>query len=245
MARTILGLYDDFADAQATMNDLMASGLSRDDVSLIANNSGQRFAPVGGTKTSDVSLSSGVAGGVAEGAVIGGLTALAATLVTLLLPGIGPILAIGPLAATLSGAGIGAVGGGLIGGLVSSGISEEEASYYAEGVRRGGTLLSARVVDEDSIAQAEDIMKRRHPVDMTERGGYYRATGFTGYNTESPGMSQTEIDEESSRRMNWRASEAPMPPPPVVGNARPFDDPDELMFEDELENSGRLSTTAR
>lgn len=244
MARTIIGLYDDFADAQATMNDLLASCLSRDEVSLIANNSGERFAPVDTPKTNEAGLSTSVAGGAAEGAVIGGLTALAASLVVMLLPGVGPILAVGPLATALSGAGIGAVGGGLIGGLASADISEEEAGYFAEGVRRGGALVLARVSNEDCTSQVEDILRRRNPVDMTERGGYYRATGYAGYNADSPHMTPEEIDAEAERRAAWRAS-APTVPPSSVGDARAFDDPDELMYEDELAGSGRLSTARR
>ena len=69
----------------------------------------------------------------------------------LAIPGIGPVIAAGPLAAGLLGAATGAVAGGatggIVGGLLNMGVPEEEAHYYAEGLRRGGTLVSATVTD--------------------------------------------------------------------------------------------------
>jgi len=89
--------------------------------------------------------------GAVGGGILGGLAGLLVGLGALTIPGIGPVLAAGPLAAalgtTLAGAGIGAAAGGLVGALVGIGVPEEEAEYYAEGVRRGGVLVSVHASD--------------------------------------------------------------------------------------------------
>ena len=98
----------------------------------------------------------------------------------LAIPGIGPIVAAGPLVAALTGAGIGAVAGGLIGALTDVGVPEEEAGYYAEGVRRGGTLVTINA--EDSMAdQAIDILEDHNAVDVEQRASAWKQSGWTGY----------------------------------------------------------------
>ena len=78
---------------------------------------------------------------------MGGTAGLPAGLGLLAIPGLGPVVAAGWLAATAVGAAAGAATGGIVGALTEAGVSEEEAHSYAEGVRRGGTLVSARVAD--------------------------------------------------------------------------------------------------
>jgi hypothetical protein len=93
------------------------------------------------------------------------------------------MIAAGPLAtvlAGLAGAGAGAVAGGILGALVDLGIPEETAGYYAEGVRRGGTLVSVRV-DDQYTDKALNILNRHNPVDLNERTTQWRSEGWTGY----------------------------------------------------------------
>ncbi len=78
----------------------------------------------------------------------------------LAIPGIGPIVAAGPLAATLAGAGVGAVAGGLIGGLTRAGVPEDEANVYAEAVRRGGALVTVRAEDSRAEVAADHAQER-------------------------------------------------------------------------------------
>src|SRR5690606_38716981 len=106
----------------------------------------------------------GVGAGI--GAVLGGLGGLLVGLGALTIPGIGPVIAAGPLAAALTGlagAGAGAVAGGVTGGLIGAltglGVPEENAQYYAEGIRRGGVLVTARVAD-NRTSEAVDILNR-------------------------------------------------------------------------------------
>src|SRR5947207_11774476 len=88
--------------------------------------------------------------GAGVGAVVGGLGGLLLGLGALAIPGIGPIIAAGPLVAALGGAAAGAAVGGLIGALTKMGVPEEEAHIYAEGVRRGGTLVTVTADDANT-----------------------------------------------------------------------------------------------
>jgi uncharacterized protein (TIGR02271 family) len=220
MAQTIVGMFDDYDEAQAAVHDLMTAGFTQSDISIVANNATNRFtkdAPGAGTPTSSGpnghGMVAGAATGAGEGAIIGGFTGLAASLVTMLIPGIGPIFAVGALAATLGGAGLGAVGGGVIGGLTGLGIPKEDAGYYAEGIRRGSTLVTVRA-DEPRAEEAADILNRHNPVNIDERGGYYRSTGFSGYNKSAPAYTPEQIEGE-------RRHYATQPAPKTAANALP------------------------
>lgn len=207
MGRTVVGLFDEWDDAQHVVNDLEAAGFPRKDISIVASNATQRFgshATSGQEHSKGGSVIGGAVGGAAEGAVIGGLTGLAASVALLLIPGIGPIAAIGPLSAFLSGAGIGALGGGVIGGLANLGIPHEEAGYYAEGVRRGGTLVTLTTSD-DRADEAMRIFDRYNPVDIEERAAYYRESGYTNYDAKAPHYTPEQITEERSRYNTFSA----------------------------------------
>ncbi len=97
------------------------------------------------------------------------------------IPGVGPVVAAGWLVATLTGAGVGAVAGGAAGGLVGSlthaGVPEQDAHVYAEGVRRGGSLVTVRA-DEARVAEAERILAGRAYVDPALRRTEYAQTGW-------------------------------------------------------------------
>jgi uncharacterized protein (TIGR02271 family) len=189
MAKTVVGLFDDLNDAQKVVNDLTQLGIARSDISIARQQSDKTSAT---TTTPDRSgdIGSGVATGATTGAVVGGAAGLIASLSALAIPGFGPILAAGPIIATLTGAGIGAAAGGLIGALVNAGVPEEEAEYYSEGVRRGGTLVSVRV--EDNLAQrAADIMNRHHAIDIDERAATWRASGWTPRGIATSGTATT------------------------------------------------------
>jgi hypothetical protein len=107
--------------------------------------------------------------------------------------------------AGLTGAGVGAVVGGLTGALVSWGIPEEEAGYYAEGIRRGGTLVGVKT-DESRVDQAVNIMNDHGPVDVTERSEFWRASGWTGYDPDAPAYTADEIETERDRYYSYSDS---------------------------------------
>jgi hypothetical protein len=88
----------------------------------------------------------------------------------------------GPIVGGLTGAVAGALTGGAVGALVKSGVPEDEAPYYAEGIRRGGTLISLQTSD---TLRAEDIMNRHGSVNIHERSNTWRQTGWKGFDSES------------------------------------------------------------
>lgn len=130
--------------------------------------------------------------------IAGAGAGLLASLGLIAIPGIGPLVAAGVLATTLAGAATGAIGGGVIGALVDDGVSREDASVYAESLRRGGSLVSVRA--EDTRADdAELIMQRHEPIDMKERGGPYRSEGWQSYDPSAPAFTEKERQMERDR----------------------------------------------
>ncbi len=193
MPSTIVAMYDDFQSANNAVKELTDNGFSRDSISFIAHDrTGEYSQAIGSTEETEPSAAAEGAGvGAGIGAVLGGLGGLLVGLGALAIPGIGPVVAAGPLAAaltTLAGAGAGAVAGGvtggLIGALVDMGVPEETAQYYAEGLRRGSHLVTINVEDY-LVDQAVNIMNRHNPVDMNERVNDWRQTGWTGYREEA------------------------------------------------------------
>jgi hypothetical protein len=112
----------------------------------------------------------------------------------LAIPGVGPVVAAGWLVALAVGAAGGAAAGGLLGGLVGSGISKEHAEVYAEGIRRGGTLVSVRAAEEQ-VARVESILDR-NAVDPAARRDHYTSAGWSAYDTNAPLLTAADIERE-------------------------------------------------
>src|SRR4051794_25105271 len=211
MAKTVVGLFDTAAEAQSVVQELINSGFQRNDISLVANDAKGEYAnyreasrEVGATGSS---TAEGAGAGAVGGGVLGGVFGLLVGVGALAIPGIGPVLAAGPLAAalgaagasTLVGAGIGAAAGGIIGALVGAGIPEEDAGFYAEGVRRGGTLVLVKSSD-DMAQRAYDAMRRYGAVDVDERSGSWRTSGWKGFDANAePYTGKTDIDDKWQR----------------------------------------------
>jgi uncharacterized membrane protein len=139
MANTILGIFDDHMAARHAIDELRASALHLDDISIIS-----RTAEAGAVDNAE-HISAGE--GAAVGAVWGGLIGLAA----LLIPGVGPFIAGGAIFAALTGAATGAVVGGIAGALIDrAGIPEEDARAYEAMVHSGKTLVAVKARDEDA-----------------------------------------------------------------------------------------------
>jgi len=132
------------------------------------------------------------------GAAIGGVGGLLLSAVgAITLPVIGPILAAGPIAAALTGAGIGAAAGGLIGALTEHGVPEEHARFYAEGVRRGDVLVTVKVPAgrEDEVS---DVLDDHRAVDVDDRVANWRERGWSGYSDEAKPYTEDELRTERS-----------------------------------------------
>lgn len=196
MSKTVTRLFDHYTDATKAVADLETLAIPRDQISLVASNAhGQH----GAHEHDGVNDHGDVTRGVSTGAVLGGAGGLLAGLGLLAIPGLGPIVAAGWLAATAAGAGIGAVGGAatgsIVGALKNAGHTDEEANVYSEGVRRGGTLVSARVA-EAQVAEAEAILERNKSVDFVSRHAAYRAGGWERFDENAPAYTVEEIERE-------------------------------------------------
>ena len=198
MTRTISRMYDTRAAAEAVVRDLETSGIRHDDISLVASDrTGESAASSGGVgdQSTNEGASTGAGAGATVGTVLGGAAGLLAGLGTLAIPGVGPVVAAGWLVAALSGAGVGAaagaVAGGLTGSLTRAGVPENEAHVYAEGVRRGGSLVTVRA-EEPQAAEAERIMDARAPSNWQDKDREYRAGGWTGSDPQGSDLPPTE-----------------------------------------------------
>lgn len=196
--RTIVRMFDDRDHALMAMRELERAGFTQNEVSLMAaGSSGDATTTV--TTADDTGSGAGV--GATLGTLVGGGAGLLAGIGALAIPGLGPIVAAGWLAAALTGGVAGAAAGGLLGSLVGSGVDEREAHVYAEGVRRGGTLVSVRG-SESRIAEAERVLSQHQTVDVSAREAQYRSSGWTGYGTDGnmgdpPGTAATRAADRT------------------------------------------------
>lgn len=205
MAKTVVGLFDDFTEAQTVVQDLVNAGFSRNDISIAANQTAAGYTGDAATgTTSGTGEGHAVGKDAGIGAGIGGAVGLLAGLGLLAIPGVGPILAAGPLAAafgvgvvgsTLSGAVVGGIVGGLVGALTHIGVPKEHAEYYSEGVRRGGTLVTVNAPDNQA-EEAVDVLNGHNAVDIEERGASYRTAGYTGYSESALPYTAEEVTRE-------------------------------------------------
>ncbi|HVL34926.1 MAG TPA: hypothetical protein VM489_04570 [Burkholderiales bacterium] len=175
MPRTVLGLFDELPGAQEAVRELVRSGVDAADIGFVANE--RDATPRGAHSDKD---EGGALAGAGTGAAIGGAAGLALAAAPLAIPGIGPLLAAGPLAAALGGAGLGALAGGAIGGLVRLGLPEEQAHYFAEGVRRGGILVSVAAKSDALAGIAVTVMKKHGAVDVESRAAEWKRGGWAG-----------------------------------------------------------------
>lgn len=191
MRRTITRLFNSQAEAMRAVEALEAAGVDHDHISLIAGNpSGgepRTFAHDGHTHEAHPHphTAQDAGAGAAVGGILGGAAGLLAGLGMLAIPGMGPVLAAGFLTAAFAGAGAGAITGGLIGALRDAGENEDDAAVYAEGVRRGGTLISVRATDEEHD-RAAAILAEQGGLDAFTRGADFRSEGWTGYAAGGP-----------------------------------------------------------
>jgi hypothetical protein len=156
MKNSVIGIVETQAHAERLVSELQLGGLSSSEISvLFPDKRGSKdFAHEHNTKAPEGAIT-----GVGAGGVVGGTLGLLAGIGVLAIPGIGPLIAAGPLVAALSGAAAGATVGGVAGALVGMGIPEIEAKSY-EGKIRGGNILIAVHVssseEEKRVKQAFD-----------------------------------------------------------------------------------------
>ncbi|MBM7045500.1 MULTISPECIES: general stress protein [Rhizobium] len=195
--RTITGLYDSYDDAKAAVTALEDAGIPSDDISIVTNKANGVDVEGQGSRASE-----GAGTGAGIGALAGGAGGLLTGLGMLAIPGVGPVVAAGWLAATAAGAVAGAVAGGAVGGIVGamveSGVPEEDANFYAEGLRRGGSVVTARV-DESRAASAETILNGSRRVDVAARRASYVEQGWTRFDETADPYTPEQIAAERYR----------------------------------------------
>jgi hypothetical protein len=155
MAKLVTGIFPTRARAMLALEDLVRHGFSQDDISLLMSETtrGREFGVEEATKAPE-----GVAAGAAIGGALGALLLGLTSVGLLAAPGVN-IFVSGQWLAALAGFGAGALGGGILGGLVGLGIPEHEAEFYREEIAKGGILLGIYCLDDERAQEAESLLK--------------------------------------------------------------------------------------
>jgi len=142
--KTVAAVFPSFSEAEHVAQHLTNLGVDHDDINIIAGNDASQHDSV--LKRSEKEHES-TAAAAASSASFGGGVGIVATLIALAIPGVGPIIAGGAMATILTGMGVGAAAGGLIGAFSSMGISHDDAKLYEDAIREGGVFVSVHVND--------------------------------------------------------------------------------------------------
>jgi hypothetical protein len=200
MTRTISKLFPTYELAEAAVRELQTAGVPQTDISIVANNSDSWISKDVVTKRVDRDgngvddRAEGAGTGAGIGAGIGGAAGLLAGLGLLAIPGVGPVVAAGWLVATAAGAAAGGITGGIVGALTQAGVSAEDAQVYAEGVRRGGTLVTARV--NEAEASRLEAMLDRSALRSNELRASYGKDGWKSFDPASQPYSADQVRKE-------------------------------------------------
>ncbi len=174
MKKSVIGIVETRSEAEAIVLKAREIGFFLNDISILFpdKTTTKDFAHENNTKAPEGAVAGGSAGGV-----IGGTIGLLAGLGALVIPGLGPFVAAGPLMAALSGAAAGVTVGGVAGALIGFGIPEIEAKRY-EGKLQGGNILVAIHVDDAEMKErAEKLLKKfnAHNVTATNEAATHSA----------------------------------------------------------------------
>jgi hypothetical protein len=160
----VFGIYSSREAAERAADAIVNAGFTPGDISvLLPENLGNRSI---GTEKATKAPEGAAAGG-STGAVLGGTLGLLAGIGALAIPGVGPLIAAGPIMATLAGLGVGGAIGGITGALVGMGIPEYEAKRYEGRIQKGGILLSVHCASSDEVKRAKEIIGRTGGEDVS------------------------------------------------------------------------------
>lgn len=162
--KAVFGIYKTRFDAENAVTALKEAGFFTSDISvLLPNQEGsQELGHVKQTKAPE-----GATTGAGTGAVIGGTLGLLAGIGVLAIPGLGPLIAAGPIMATLAGLGVGGAIGGISGALIGLGVPEYEAKRYEGYVKSGGVLLSVHSATSEDVDRAKSVLERTGAADIS------------------------------------------------------------------------------
>ena len=150
--------------ANRTVDDLTRAGISSNDISVLFpdKSTTHEFSHEKNTKAPE-----GAVTGAATGGVVGGTLGLLVGIGALAIPGVGPLIAAGPLLAALSGAAAGATVGGIAGGLIGLGIPEIEAKRYENRINEGNILISVHAATGEDVSRAKEILENAGAEDIS------------------------------------------------------------------------------
>lgn len=151
------GIYPDRDAFEQALDGLKAAGFRNSDVSAVLPERDQTARDL--AHEINTKAPEGIAAGAGTGAALGGVLGWLIGIGALAIPGVGPLVAAGPIVAALAGAGAAGATGGLVGGLIGAGIPEVEAKRYAGRIREGGYLLSVHCDDREWATRAEEILE--------------------------------------------------------------------------------------
>ncbi|HLK66679.1 MAG TPA: hypothetical protein VKU19_24760 [Bryobacteraceae bacterium] len=180
MAKAIAGFFRTQVEGERAKTALYQAGFTQDEVSFMASDNRPHELP----KVGPVLKDSGSESEAASDAFVGGMIGLAAGAIAVVLPGIGPLIAMGPIAAAIGGMTAGVAAGGVIGLLKDHGITEEKAEFYAEGIHRGGALITVHGVDDDREKTARKIMDGSGAIEVEQLADEWRKSGWSGPRTK-------------------------------------------------------------
>jgi hypothetical protein len=167
MKKSVIGIVETQMEAERIVDQLQARGLASDDISvLFADRRGSKdFAYEHNTKAPE-----GAVAGMGAGGVVGGTLGLLAGIGALAIPGVGPLIAAGPLLATLSGVAAGAAVGGVAGGLIGLGVPEFEAKSYEGKIRSGNILIAVHIDNAETEKRTKQIFESNGAHDISVTG---------------------------------------------------------------------------
>jgi len=163
----VFGIYPSQAAAENGVDALISAGFRQADISVLMADmqSTREFAHEKNTKAPEGATTGAVAGGA-----IGGTLGLLAGIGAIAIPGVGPLIAAGPIMAILAGAGAGGAVGTLVGALIGMGIPEYEAKRYEGRVKKGGILISVHCDNSEWVDKAKHILKGTSAEDVASAG---------------------------------------------------------------------------
>jgi len=191
MTKTVIAQYNRFQEAFDTVRELIKRGIERERISLITQDPYWQNAQESGFSNPieqedfDRQAMENQPRGASASATMGGISRLLDEVRAQALPGIGPAIAAGPMAAALGSAKTGGPARGVIGALREIGVTDEDAQSFHDGIRRGGTLVTVDITDMEESERPIEIMNRYKPADLRRQTGSIGAENWTGFKEEA------------------------------------------------------------
>jgi hypothetical protein len=164
----VFGIYPTRSAVENGISSLLNAGFTDSDISILLPESLSGAKEMGMEKATKAP--EGTAVGVTTGGVIGGALGLLVGIGALAIPGIGPLIAAGPIVAALAGLGVGGTVGGLTGALIGLGMPEFEAKRYEGRMSKGGILLSVHCDTSDEIKRGKQVLEATRAEDVSSTG---------------------------------------------------------------------------